>query len=121
MSHRGSSNLHAGLPRNVAHGHAGGRSVQPRADLPSSTTKARFISGVGGPLKEDPADVAFNVAPRDSGRSAARQSGSTRSLSSRAPNLIDAAAPKDKTNVWFVRPVIRARELAPSETVSLGP
>jgi hypothetical protein len=36
-------------------------------------------------------------------------------------NLIDAAAPTDKANVWFVRAVSRGRELASSETAALAP
>ena len=67
-------------------------------------------------LKEDPADVAFNVYRRTDGGSPVRVNAKPLVTST---NLIDTAAPKDRPNVWFVRPVSRGRELAPSETVSL--
>src|SRR5688500_15959971 len=69
-------------------------------------------------LKDDPADVAFNVYRRTDGGSPVRVNAKPLTTST---NLIDIAAPKDKANVWFVRPVSRGRELAPSETASLAP
>ena len=69
-------------------------------------------------LKEDPADVAFNVYRRTDGGSPVRVNAKPLVTST---NLVDAAAPKDKANVWFVRVLSRGRELPPSETASLAP
>jgi rhamnogalacturonan endolyase len=69
-------------------------------------------------LEDDPADVAFNVYRRTDGGSAVRVN--PKPLAS-TTNIIDTGAPKDTRNVWFVRPVSRGRELAPSETASLEP
>ncbi len=60
----------------------------------------------------------FNVYRRTDGGAAVKVNAKPLTSST---NLIDTAAPKDKANVWFVRPVSRGRELAPSETASLAP
>src|SRR5688572_10526341 len=69
-------------------------------------------------LKDDPADVAFNVYRRTDGGAAVRVN--LKPLTS-STNLIDTAATGDKSHVWFVRPVSGGRELASSEAVSLAP
>lgn len=69
-------------------------------------------------LRDDPADVAFNVYRRTDGGGPALKVNAKPLTNS--TNLVDAAAPKDKPNVWFVRPVSRGRELASSETASLA-
>ena len=69
-------------------------------------------------LKDDGADVAFNVYRRTDGGAAIRVNPKPLTAST---NLVDTTAARDKTNVWFVRAVRGGRELAPSETVSLGP
>src|SRR5687768_14170102 len=68
--------------------------------------------------EDDPADVAFNVYRRTDGGSPVRLNPKPLTTST---NVIDSAAPKDKANAWFVRPVSRGRELAPSETALLAP
>src|SRR5687768_7027338 len=69
-------------------------------------------------LEDDPADIAFNIYRRIDGGSPVRLNPKPLTTST---NVIDIAAPKDKANVWFVRPVSRGRELAPSETALLAP
>jgi rhamnogalacturonan endolyase len=69
-------------------------------------------------LKDDPADVAFNAYRRTEGGGAVKVNAAPLTSST---NLIDTAAQKDKANTWFVRPLSRGRELAPSESASLAP
>ena len=69
-------------------------------------------------LEDDPPDVAFNVYRRTDGGSPVRVNAKPLVTST---NLVDAAAQKDKANVWFVRALSQGRELAPSETASLAP
>ena len=69
-------------------------------------------------LKDDPVDVAFNVYRRTDGGPAVKINAKPLTSST---NVIDTAARKDGANVWFVRPLSRGSELAPSETASLAP
>src|SRR5690606_217924 len=67
-------------------------------------------------LKDDPSNVAFNVYRLTAGADPARVN--TEPITS-STNLVDGAAPLDRENRWFVRPVVGGRELAPSDTASL--
>ena len=67
-------------------------------------------------LKDDPADVAFNVYRRTAGGSPVKVNAEPITLST---NLVDTSAPMDKDNSWFVRAVVRGREQQASETASL--
>ena len=67
-------------------------------------------------LKDDPADVAFNVYRRTAGSSPVKVNAEPITLST---NLVDTSAPMDKNNSWFVRAVVRGREQQVSETASL--
>lgn len=67
-------------------------------------------------LEQDPADVAFNVYRQTSGGAAERVNAQPIAGST---NLVDVAAPLDRENTWFVRPVVEGRELDPSELASL--
>ena len=68
-------------------------------------------------LKADPPGVAFNVYRRTADGAPVKVNARPIAAST---NLVDAAAPMDKENTWFVRGVVDGRELAPSETASLG-
>ena len=67
-------------------------------------------------LKSDPAGVAFNVYRTTPGGKPAR-------LNSKpivdSTNLVDAVTHRDPASKWFVRPVVRGREQAPSESATL--
>jgi rhamnogalacturonan endolyase len=67
-------------------------------------------------LKSDPSSIAFNVYRRTAGGSPVKVNGRPITAST---NLVDAAAPMDKDNTWFVRGVVDGREQPPSETASL--
>jgi hypothetical protein len=68
-------------------------------------------------LQDDPAGLAFNVYRRTAGGKPVRVNPLPLAAST---NLVDTAAPMDKENVWYVRPVAGGRERAPSEQVTLG-
>jgi rhamnogalacturonan endolyase len=68
-------------------------------------------------LKDDPATVTFNVYRRTAGGAAVKVNPQPLKTST---NLIDTSAPMDKANEWFVRALVGAREMAPSESVALG-
>ena len=68
-------------------------------------------------LKEDAAGVAFNVYRSTAGGRAVKVNAQPLTSST---NFVDAAAPMDKVNVWFVRAVAGGRELASSESVTLA-
>jgi len=68
-------------------------------------------------LKDDPAGVAFNVYRRTVGGKPVRVNPRPITAST---NLVDTAAPMDKENVWYVRPVVGGREQSPSEEVTLA-
>ena len=68
-------------------------------------------------LKADPPGIAFNVYRRTADGAPVKVNARPIAAST---NLVDAAAPMDKENTWFVRGVVDGRELAPSETASIG-
>ena len=67
-------------------------------------------------LKSDPADVAFNLYRQTAGSKPVKVNSQ---LIRTSTNLVDAAAPTDRANMWFVRPVARGREGPPSESAIL--
>ena len=68
-------------------------------------------------LKADPPGIAFNVYRRTADGAPVKVN--TRPIAA-STNLVDAAAPMDQANTWFVRGVVGGRELAPSEPASIG-
>ncbi|MHB8997410.1 MAG: rhamnogalacturonan lyase family protein [Armatimonadota bacterium] len=67
-------------------------------------------------LKSDPASVAFNLY-RGTGRMPPTRL--NEKPLTKTTNFMDAKAPLDKDNQWFVKPVVNGKELAASATVSL--
>ena len=67
-------------------------------------------------LKDDPANVAFNVYRRTADGESVRVNDRPLTTST---NLVDTAAPMDRENTWHVRPLIGGREQTPSEEATL--
>lgn len=67
-------------------------------------------------LKEDPADIAFNVYRRTGNEAPVRLSPEP---VSRTTDFVDVSAPDDRANQWFVTPVVKGTEQAPSPSVAL--
>jgi rhamnogalacturonan endolyase len=67
-------------------------------------------------LKDDPANIAFNVY-RSTDNSPGVKLNNT--PLTRTTDFIDAGALLDKTNAWFIRPVVGGREEAASEQATL--
>ncbi len=62
-------------------------------------------------LKADPAGIAFNVYRSTAGGAAAKLN---REPVSKTTDFVDANAPLDRENAWWVRPVLNGREQEPS-------
>ena len=67
-------------------------------------------------LKEDPPGVAFHLYRQTAGAPPVRVN--ARPITD-STNFVDAQAPLDRENRWFVRAIAGGREQPPSETVSL--
>lgn len=68
-------------------------------------------------LQNDPAGTAFNVYRSTAGGKAIKINGQPLTGST---NFVDDKAPLDKTNEWYVTPVVNNREQAASEKTSLA-
>jgi hypothetical protein len=67
-------------------------------------------------LKDDPANVAFNVYRQSESAALVKVNASPITSST---NLVDTGAPGDKANSWFVRAVVGGREQSQSEKAIL--
>ncbi len=69
-------------------------------------------------LKTDPENVAFNVYRSTAGGEAVKLNAQPLGTTT---DFVDAAAPLDRENAWWVRPVVDGRELEPADRATLPP
>lgn len=68
-------------------------------------------------LKSDPQDVAFNVYRSTAGEAPVKLSDAPVTATT---DLLDAKAPLDRPNAWFIRPLVNGTEQEPSELAELA-